>query len=297
MRHILGLILILATTSLGSGFFGGSGGGGGGTWGSITGTLSDQSDLSTALAGKPAIVASSTDNAFVRFDGATGSQQTSDLSLSDIASNQITVTPHTAASTATKLLVKAGAKSTAGAGASLILSGGDESGSNDQGDVLIAGTANTTGNRPTFGSQTDGVGELGYCYGAGAYCRFRAAFLKTSLEIRDSGGSSSGFLLTQDGTDSSLRFFRSTAGHGIRIVNNADKVIEIQDESANVFHRFSSGNAIFGAGTSNVVRFNNATQTTVGSAGGASALPATPTGYFEVNLNGTAYVIPYYAKS
>ena len=46
-----------------------------------------------------------------------------------------------------------------------------------------------------------------------------------------------------------------------------------------------------------VVDFRTATQTTVGSAGGADALPATPTGYLEVKIGGTAYVIPYYAKS
>jgi len=38
-------------------------------------------------------------------------------------------------------------------------------------------------------------------------------------------------------------------------------------------------------------------QTTVGAAGGASALPATPTGYVEIKIQGTAYVLPYYAKS
>jgi len=37
------------------------------------------------------------------------------------------------------------------------------------------------------------------------------------------------------------------------------------------------------------------TQTTVGAAGGASALPATPLGYLNVTLpDGTAAVIPYY---
>ena len=46
-----------------------------------------------------------------------------------------------------------------------------------------------------------------------------------------------------------------------------------------------------------VVDFRTATQTTVGSAGGANALPATPTGYLEVKIGGIAYVIPYYAKS
>jgi hypothetical protein len=46
-----------------------------------------------------------------------------------------------------------------------------------------------------------------------------------------------------------------------------------------------------------VVDFRTATQTTVGAAGVANALPATPTGYLEVKIGGTAYVIPYYAKS
>lgn len=39
------------------------------------------------------------------------------------------------------------------------------------------------------------------------------------------------------------------------------------------------------------------TQTTVGAAGGATALPATPTGYITVNLGNGPVVIPYYAVS
>ncbi len=39
------------------------------------------------------------------------------------------------------------------------------------------------------------------------------------------------------------------------------------------------------------------TQTTVGSAGGASALPATPTGYAKIDVGGTTYVVPYYAAA
>jgi hypothetical protein len=49
-----------------------------------------------------------------------------------------------------------------------------------------------------------------------------------------------------------------------------------------------------GTGT---VDFKLPTQSTVGSAGAASALPATPSGYIEFKINGSAYVIPYYAKS
>lgn len=39
------------------------------------------------------------------------------------------------------------------------------------------------------------------------------------------------------------------------------------------------------------------TQTTVGAAGSASALPATPSGYLTVQIGDTAYVIPYFAVS
>jgi hypothetical protein len=47
--------------------------------------------------------------------------------------------------------------------------------------------------------------------------------------------------------------------------------------------------ALTGAGTF--------TQTTVGSAGSASALPAQPTAYIQIQIKGTDFVIPYYAIS
>ena len=43
------------------------------------------------------------------------------------------------------------------------------------------------------------------------------------------------------------------------------------------------------------VRFNTTTATTIGAAGGAAALPATPLGYLTANVNGTAAKIPYYS--
>jgi hypothetical protein len=49
--------------------------------------------------------------------------------------------------------------------------------------------------------------------------------------------------------------------------------------------------------TAGDVVFTGTTQTTVGAAGGASALPATPTGYWQLTIDGTDYVTPYYAKS
>jgi hypothetical protein len=63
--------------------------------------------------------------------------------------------------------------------------------------------------------------------------------------------------------------------------------------------------AIFGTSTTDqdltlspngtgVINFDIPNQTTVGAAGGASALPATPTGYINVKVGGASYVIPFY---
>ena len=43
--------------------------------------------------------------------------------------------------------------------------------------------------------------------------------------------------------------------------------------------------------------FGGTTQTTVGAAGGASALPATPSGYLQFVIGTTTYVLPFYAAS
>ena len=58
----------------------------------------------------------------------------------------------------------------------------------------------------------------------------------------------------------------------------------------------SNGDISISTQGSGVVDFNTATQTTVGSAGAANALPATPTGYLEVKIAGVARVIPFYDK-
>jgi hypothetical protein len=38
------------------------------------------------------------------------------------------------------------------------------------------------------------------------------------------------------------------------------------------------------------------TQATTGVAGAADALPATPSGYVDIEIGGTLYVLPFYAK-
>jgi hypothetical protein len=60
----------------------------------------------------------------------------------------------------------------------------------------------------------------------------------------------------------------------------------------------TNSDLILGTQGTGTIRINNPqTQSSVGAAGGASALPATPTGYLKLNLGGTEYVIPYYAAS
>jgi len=97
------------------------------------------------------------------------------------------------------------------------------------------------------------------------------------------------------------------ANAGGQIVLNASRVAAGQINAvtvatsgtvdANSIRSFDSNQDISiesqGTGT---VNFKVPTQSTVGSAGGASALPATPSGYIEFKINGTAYVLPYYSK-
>ncbi len=72
--------LLFSQLALGSGITGG--GGGGSAWGGITGTLSSQTDLQTALDAKIAEV-NCTDNTIVRVDGASGAIQCSGIVIAD----------------------------------------------------------------------------------------------------------------------------------------------------------------------------------------------------------------------
>lgn len=60
---------------------------------------------------------------------------------------------------------------------------------------------------------------------------------------------------------------------------------------------YTNGVQKFAINSAGRPRFDGGTQTTVGAAGGASALPATPTGYIIIDVGGTEYVMPYYPKA
>lgn len=80
--------------------------------------------------------------------------------------------------------------------------------------------------------------------------------------------------------------------------SGANLIVRAADDSADVailaFGHVSTGAAITAA--AGAVCYGGTTATTVGAAGGASALPATPTGYIIVNVAGTQMKVPYYAN-
>lgn len=59
----------------------------------------------------------------------------------------------------------------------------------------------------------------------------------------------------------------------------------------------SNGNLRLATSGTGTIELDVPTQTTVGSAGAADALPATPSTYFKINVGGTDYVVPAYAVS
>jgi phage-related tail fiber protein len=76
-------------------------------------------------------------------------------------------------------------------------------------------------------------------------------------------------------------------------------LVVANSSSGFIYYRVTSANPI-AIGT-DAIEFESvgfgASQQTVGSAGGASALPATPSGYVFVQVSGNEYVVPYYAKA
>ena len=86
----------------------------------------------------------------------------------------------------------------------------------------------------------------------------------------------------------------NAASSGLLVVNDGSGTATNQKD-LKVRNLVTTGAAAsFGAGT---ISIGGTTQTTVGAAGAASALPAQPTGYAIINVAGTAMVIPYYAQA
>jgi hypothetical protein len=86
----------------------------------------------------------------------------------------------------------------------------------------------------------------------------------------------------------------SSSAEQVRITGtaSADRYITLTGaNAANPKISTSAGSLDIGAA---VVFTGQTVGTTVGAAGGASALPATPLGYITTSINGTACKVPYY---
>jgi hypothetical protein len=86
---------------------------------------------------------------------------------------------------------------------------------------------------------------------------------------------------------------------------NAAGVVEVNNGTAGTFRDLKIRDLIAtvalnvqgaSASVASGISIGGAVRTTVGAAGGASALPATPTGYLDFYVGSTAVGIPYYAR-
>ena len=81
---------------------------------------------------------------------------------------------------------------------------------------------------------------------------------------------------------------------------NATSIIvdsNISLDGNRVFTRLSNSDIDLDPAGTGTVNLRVPVQTTVGSAGGASAVPATPTTYLKIKVNGVSYVVPAFAVS
>lgn len=124
-----------------------------------------------------------------------------------------------------------------------------------------------------------------------------------SMALTASTGVSFGNDLTvfqNNGTTSSNPYIRSNGSYVVlesRTNANGGGIYIANDNAADVYIGVAGGNQYFYAPNFQSVAPNWVTslsQTTVGAAGAASALPATPAGYVKIKVNGTNLVIPAY---
>ena len=107
-----------------------------------------------------------------------------------------------------------------------------------------------------------------------------------------------GNLLIQSGTTTMLTGDGANAIFGGNITVPGSSTLDGVTITDNTI-KSNASNADLQIGTSGtgVIDVLTATQTTVGSAGGASALPGQPTGYIKIKIGGTLRVIPFYDQA
>lgn len=190
-------------------------------------------------------------------------------------------------------------------------------------------TGATTGNMPSIASagsdtnvgftlSTQGTGSFTFSTGGGT--QFRVLHVASAVGyIRAVGAATGGspyFEVISTDTNAGFQYYtQGTGSHQLRTGGGRDGALQFQvtDTVGSVNYCSVTGNTTgnhvtYGAGGSDTnipVRVTNkgtaimqlygqTVGTTVGAAGGASALPANPRGYITLDINGTGCKIPYY---
>jgi hypothetical protein len=192
-------------------------------------------------------------------------------------------------------------------------------------DADINGSAAIQGTKvyPDFGSQTVRTsGQINSTSegGAGGVYSTSSDSASTAMQWRRARGTIAAPTIVQNGDAIGSLIFYGEDGAGIDLAGQMSVIVDgtpalnkipiaINFETRNDSSNYANRLCIDGAGnvgvniTSPSSKFHVAgdvsvssatTATTVGAAGEASALPATPVGYLVVNINGTARKIPYY---
>lgn len=155
--------------------------------------------------------------------------------------------------------------------------GGVASGTFSNG-ILLDGIASTGAGLAPVGSA---VMDSLFNTGSGVYTTAAGIFANTHKLIFQGVAANAAYLYNDSAN--SLHIVGGSAGTVLR--NNADTVSTLAVSNTGILTLASTGTLNFDAAQ---------TGTTVGAAGGASALPATPLGYFSMQRAGVTVRVPYY---
>ena len=283
--------------------------------GNVTGSLIGNADTASAAT---TVTLTSTDAAnsthYITFTDATSGNENirTDVSLTyNPFSNTLTAGNVTSSGTGTFAALSVSNTTTANAFGTTIISSDTYSGVSSLLTIRQAHTtadarnvgffrARGTATAPSVVSNGDDIADIVFLgYGTSAYVGAASISVKvndsgisnTSMKsemifsVNDPDGASGFREAIIIGTDGQLTVNHGLSTGSLRLIENNITTLNTNDD------------IVLDPSGTGTVDFVVTAQSTVGSAGVASALPATPSTYFKIKVNGVEYVVPAYAVS